>query len=632
MDVFFVISGYLISSILIREINQGRFSIARFYYRRMKRIFPALIAVLSFMLALGWLIQFSVEFKKLGQHVAGGVAFVANFQMLGDTGYFAAGQERQPLLHLWSLGVEEQFYIFFPLLLWALSRRNVLRVLTLTSLLCASFVLSFYWTPVFPDVTFFLPVTRGWELMIGCVLASVENGAGVGFANWARKREWLANGMSALGLVSILTSAVCVTGLRPFPGAWALMPTLGALLMIWAGPRSWCNRWVLSNRIMVGVGLISYPLYLWHWPLLYCVRTLMPEHVPAWGIAGAVFAAFALSVVTFRYIERPIRFGGGSASLRVMGLCGAMLALFVIGQLALRQTISPRLASHEIDREVCDAVGDWGYPFHDNYMRPDLCLDAQIDNGAVGSTVLFIGDSHMQHYWPRVEWNLTNAPGKCRPAAFLTCSGSPTLPGVNRVRPGNACDEFFAFAVKEASKPEVGTVVFVCFWESYFKGAYPDVAAEPIYRVDDPARTPLRLGTPATREVFAQFGQVVRRLSQMGKEVIVITSSPTARQWNPRSAPRFGSEGPTNALVVERKDFEAFIAPVRQLVIDAVVPNGGKIIDPLDYFDEQGRLNGKTPAGHFRYKDSNHLRPFYAREKALFLDPLIRADLKSAQR
>lgn len=626
VDVFFVISGYLISSILIRDLDQGRFSIPAFYGRRIKRIFPALVAVLTFMFAVGWLLQFSFEFKNLGEHISGGVAFMANFKLLYDTGYFAAVQDRQPLLHLWSLGVEEQFYIVFPLILWALSRLANLKNVILTVLLGASFIHSLSWSSVFPDAAFFLPYTRGWELLMGCVLASLENGRGSIFAEWAQSRETRANGLSALGMLLIATGAVCVNSCRPYPGLWALMPTLGAVCVILAGPQSWCNRHLLGCKIMVGIGLISYPLYLWHWPLLYTARILFSGHVPAWGMAVAIGAAFGLAFLTFRYIERPIRFGGGSAASKVIALCSAMLALFALGQLAYNQTITPRLASYPLDREVSAAAVDRYYPYLDNLLPVNLSFDAQINTNAAGSTVLFIGDSHLQQYWPRIKWNLVNAPDKCRPLAFITCSGAPALPNVNRTAPGQICDKFFNFAVRQAAQPKVGTVVFGCFWESYFKGSFPDVPPAQLYRVDDPARTPLVLGSPATEQVFAEFGQVIRKLVDMGKEVVVITSSPASTQWNPRLAPRFGEHELAAKSPVSRKDFEGFVAPVTRLVTNSVLSNGGKIIDPLDYFAEDGCFRGITPDGRFRYKDGHHLRPFYVTENAVFIDHLVRSD------
>ena len=231
----------------------------------------------------------------------------------------------------------------------------------------------------------------------------------------------------------------------------------------------------------------------------------------------------------------------------------------------------------------------------------------------------------MQHYWPRLESALTNAPGKARPIFFATATGTPTLPNVNRVRPGYACDRFFKFAMRQAARTNISTVVFTCFWEKYFIGSFPGGPSADLYRVGDQNKTPLRIGTPAASQVFNEFGDAIAELRSMGKEVVVLLSTPASTLLDPRATSRLAFRAAvTNQVQISREAFETFLHPVMKEIADIVRKNGGQVIDPLDYFDEAGYFNAKAPDGRFRYKDASHLRPFYVTERATFLDSLIR--------
>jgi peptidoglycan/LPS O-acetylase OafA/YrhL len=636
VDVFFVISGYLITSIILKDLLNNRFSIASFYSRRIKRIFPALITVLVATWALGWLFLFPCEFKNLGKHIMGGAAFSANILLWRETNYFADFARSKPLLHLWSLGIEEQFYLFFPILLWFIVRKALVITRFLVFLFAISLALSFYGTLTHPSATFYLPVTRLWELLIGCTLASIERGRKGLSQTPADNRippPVLANikanhmgrtAVSCLGLSLIIGSGFWLNKTIAFPGAWALLPTLGTALAILAGKESRLNQWILSNNVLVGIGLISYPLYLWHWPLLFFARTILPAPIPSLAIAGIMVGSLLLAFLTFWFIERPIRFGAFSASRSVRILSVCMVGLLVLGIVTQGEIVSSRLGANPLCREASEAMVDWDYPFADNDFTRDFRIDAEIAPGHTGQATLFVGDSHMQHYWPRVEMVLKSSPSNSRPVFFITAGGCPTLPNVNRIRAGFACDKFFDYAMQEAARTNIGTVVFTCFWEQYFIGGFPEGVPDPIYRSEDKDRIPLRLGSPAAQQVFHEFGQSIAKLVGMGKEVVVILSSPTSSAWDPRKTSRIAlHKTVTNDMRMLRKEFESFVRPVKKALLEIVVANGGKVIDPLDYFEEDGFLNGKTPGGKFRYMDGDHLRPFYAREKALFLDPLL---------
>jgi peptidoglycan/LPS O-acetylase OafA/YrhL len=254
VDVFFVISGYLISGQIVSEIRTRNFSLAAFYGRRIRRIFPALILVLLATLAYGFVILLPAELASLGGDVASGAGFVSNILLWQEAGYFDRAAMLKPLLHLWSLGVEEQFYIVWPLALWLAHRAGVLRAWLLALFCAASFMASVVLAPAHPTIDFYAPFTRLWELGAGALLAWRPALRGGNAFSWA-------------GLLLILGGAAALNAQLVFPGWWALVPVAGAVLLIGAGPENTVNR-LLSRQEATYLGRISYPLYLWHWPLI----------------------------------------------------------------------------------------------------------------------------------------------------------------------------------------------------------------------------------------------------------------------------------------------------------------------------------------------------------------------------
>ncbi|SDD98707.1 Peptidoglycan/LPS O-acetylase OafA/YrhL, contains acyltransferase and SGNH-hydrolase domains [Massilia sp. PDC64] len=327
VDVFFVISGYLISTIIYENLDNGTFSFTGFYLRRVKRIFPALLIVLVSCYAFGWFSLLGDEYMQLGKHIAGGASFASNLVLWSESGYFDNAAETKPLLHLWSLGVEEQFYIFWPLLLWFAYRRrlNLLGIGILVALV--SFGLNLRQVKVDAVADFYSPQTRFWELMLGSILAWLT----------LYKPNFRAADARRAGAMSVAAALLLAFGFwhidkrLGFPGKWALIPVLSAAMLILAGPGAWVNRVILSNRIAVWIGLISFPLYLWHWPLLTYAR-IIHSKVPAAPVRGAiVLVSFVLAWLTYRLVERPVRLGSGGARLKVAALVVLMPVVGVVG-------------------------------------------------------------------------------------------------------------------------------------------------------------------------------------------------------------------------------------------------------------------------------------------------------------
>jgi len=302
VDIFFVISGFLITRIILSQVKTNTFSFMEFYARRIRRIFPALIVVLAVTYLIGWFVLLPDGFSMLGESIAAGVAFVSNLFQLGQAGYFAPDATENPLLHLWSLGIEEQFYIFWPpaLLIMFGSKRHRI---WMAAIAAASFGVSLMIFFGYKDWSFYSPISRAWELLAGGIVAN--------YYSDSSKREkgrltQLENLLAMVGIAAIILAAMTLNKESLFPGLYALLPVLGAVLII-LSPNSWMNRTLLSNQQMVLIGLISYPLYLWHWPLLSylgIVRNGNPNVIEIWA---AILVATVLSWLTFRFVEIPLR-------------------------------------------------------------------------------------------------------------------------------------------------------------------------------------------------------------------------------------------------------------------------------------------------------------------------------------
>jgi peptidoglycan/LPS O-acetylase OafA/YrhL len=339
VDVFFVISGYLITTNILNGLNESTFTIQGFYQRRIRRIFPALVTMLALVYAFGWFVLLATEYRQLGKHVGSGASFISNIILWQESGYFDTSSAVKPLTHLWSLGIEEQFYIVWPLLLWAIFKLR-LHILTSTVVLA---VVSFgfgLWS-LDNDVVgaYYSPINRFWELLIGAILAAVMLKRTYG----DKATKWQQAG-SIVGLSLIIFTLFSLDGQSSFPGWNALAPTVGAALMIGCGPQTLTARRIFSLRAIVWVGLISFPLYLWHWPLLTFARIISSAMPTAQVRIGAVVLSVVLSWATYRLIEKPLRFHP-----RVKVITGALVAsMVVIGLVGYVTFRNDGIASREV--------------------------------------------------------------------------------------------------------------------------------------------------------------------------------------------------------------------------------------------------------------------------------------------
>ena len=301
VDIFFVISGFLISSILFRGAESGQLKITEFYSRRFRRIFPALIVVLVATYALGWVLLLADEYKQLGKHMAAAGGFISNFVLWREAGYFNIPNDHKPLMHLWSLGIEEQFYLCWPLLLFLGRRMRIPLLQMILVLSVVSFALNLDWIIADDTADFFSPASRAWELLIGALIARL--------ITWKDRLPAYALEAGAIaGFLLIGLAEIVLNRGSEFPGSAAVLPVLGAALLIFTGPSTRLHRLLLTRRSLVGLGLLSYPIYLWHYPLMSFAKIL-----GLWSVSSS-FVLLALCLLaawaTYLFVEKPIRFGG----------------------------------------------------------------------------------------------------------------------------------------------------------------------------------------------------------------------------------------------------------------------------------------------------------------------------------
>lgn len=422
VDIFFVISGFLISTIIFENLENGTFSFAEFYRRRINRILPALLIVFMTSLIFGWFALLADEYKQLGKHIFAGATFVSNFILWSEAGYFDNTAETKPLLHLWSLGIEEQFYIIWPLAAWISWKKKFNPTTLIIISIIASFILNIRGIEKDSTATFYSPQTRFWELLIGSAVANYLSLKKMSFADKkseikdrTSKAIIKKNQKSGPTVLSTTSSAIGITLLTygfwhiskdtSFPGNWALIPVLGASLIIIAGPNAWINRNILSNKIIVWFGLISFPLYLWHWPLLSFAR-IIEGSTPSINIRiAAVILSIGLAWLTYKFIEFPMRSNKGNKA-KATALIALLIAIGLIGyHIHLNDGYENRASIKGIVNNKNELIRT---PISDEEclsyinLREPLFPYCRFKNENSDETVAIIGDSHAHVAYPGI--------------------------------------------------------------------------------------------------------------------------------------------------------------------------------------------------------------------------------------
>ena len=414
VDVFFVISGYLISTIIFENLDKGTFSFLKFYARRIKRLFPALLIILIFSIILGWYVFLADDYKLLGKHSMGGIGFISNFVLWGESGYFDNAAETKPLLHLWSLGIEEQFYFLWPLLCWFFWQLKFHKSVLLLGLISVSFALNIFMIKTDVVAAFYSPITRFWELLFGGALAmfTIYN---KGVIDKFQKNIILVSVISFLGFLILGFGFLVISNTVKFPGFWAIVPVAGSVLIIFSGPNALLNRLLLKNKIVVWFGLISYPLYLWHWPLLTFLRIIERDRLDPFLRLTVIFLSILFAWMTYRFIEQKIRKSEGFK--HVGGLLFISFIFFMSSFTIFYKDGFPdrkAVTSSEFTKEVRHQFMGAIWP----YTKNDICLSDYpykdqdnlpwwfcMKSSQNPPTILILGDSYANQLYPGFSSN-----------------------------------------------------------------------------------------------------------------------------------------------------------------------------------------------------------------------------------
>jgi peptidoglycan/LPS O-acetylase OafA/YrhL len=589
VDIFFVISGFLISLIIFNNLEHDRFSIVDFYIRRVKRIFPALMTVMIVCAVAGGLILFADEYRQLGKHLLGGSTFISNILFWRESGYFDNSAETKPLLHLWSLAIEEQFYLFWPLLLAFVWKRKwgFLRIIAVIAL--ASFAVNLYLIGHDQTGAFYSPFARFWELMVGGVLGYINLHRADLNARHKDVQSWL-------GVMLLAAGFVLLNGSRSFPGWWALLPCFGAFLLLSGGPGAWFNRKVLASKPMVWIGLISYPLYLWHWPLLAFAAIVAGETAPAQWRLVAMIAAVLLAWGTFLFIERPLRHARGiKVVLLLLGLnvlVGAAGAVIYVNGGFPQRAINDKLdylARSDVFEGSRNSDGSCARLNQLDEVSEEVCL-----SNSAQPQVLFVGDSHVMALHSAIFSRQVALPAIM--VAGHACRVYPNLPykAANVRRWSNNCTEIARQAISVAARlPSIQTVVI--------SGAYPRD------NLDLPSQYLVNGHALSEREAFMSgYGALIESFIAQGKRVIFVADVPYLKLDPHSCVSRFGTE-PTRECAYSqaehdhiRKAYNAAVNELRQLHPRATV------FDPVSLFCQQGRCQAKID-GAYLYNDDQHI-------------------------
>jgi peptidoglycan/LPS O-acetylase OafA/YrhL len=604
VDVFFVISGFLITSLITKEMDDDRFSLLNFYERRIRRLFPALFLVIAATLLCGWAIYSPLLFKGLSHSAIWTSFFSSNFFFWNESDYFSGASATKPLLHTWSLAVEEQFYVLFPLMLLALRRlrhRNLLMVLAV--LVIASFIGSVWAVARAPSFAFYLLPTRFWELLLGAMLAIA--------APAAPMAKWQRTTLTAVGLLAILLPAMIYTSETDFPGLATLPPCLGTLALIYAGSADSDGWHPLRSRVAVFIGLISYPLYLWHWPLLVFWAYWTGSPLSALQAVVVIGLSCVLAWLTFRFVERPFRrrivvlrrmplFGAGFAAMVVTAMVGFGISKFDGFPSRLPQGIRDLyIASLDHGRFTApDCINRDGR----EAAKETLDQDAGCKLGKASTSPDFVvwGDSHATAIAPGIDKLATELGVSGVLLARSSCAPLLKFHLQKNASHGKQCEIFNDSVLKYIKERRIQGVILVARWpRNVHRSGYGNEGI--FFRADDAIDL-----TDHSAPIVKSLNETLSVLSDNGSSVSIVYDVPEIGFNVPDALARAAMTG-TNANIAP--DFQAVMrrqALSRKVISEAALKYQAMITDPATILCDSKICHVRNAEGLF-YADEDHL-------------------------
>lgn len=624
VDVFFVISGFLITSILAREIEDQRYSILRFYRRRALRIFPALTAMTLATLFVGYFVLTPSEYVDLAKSAAAVSVFSSNIYFWKSISYFQSANAFQPLLHTWSLAVEEQYYVFFPVLLRLLSPRRTAIVGALWLIFFFSLISAILLVPVKPNLAFYLLPTRAWELMLGGLVA-------IGGLPKLLSRRF-ASAASLIGLALIVAPMFLYSSSTPFPGMAALPPTVGTALLIWSGGRGIVADF-LSRRTAVLVGQASYSIYLWHLPLIAFATYLAAGHIPPSIALLLCLASVTLGFVSLSLIERPFRTGRHNRNRKALVASLGMVGVAAVaGIIVVARGLPDRLSRY--DASISAVPGD-KYKHHAECMTVDTSIIAPEHACHLGTrntppSVLLWGDSHAMVTATALEQAAIHKRG-----SFLFAADADCPPGVGfnidkRFDPGltsqlsyRFCGQYNDRMLRVAlTSPSIKTVVLSSRWSNWRIGESPNPAEAPAdvrLRDQDGTASSVEANTAKWERGFQAL---IERLAKSGKRVVIVGPVPEPSFDVPHElhVEQFGFVKVSTSITIS--EYRRRHQKILSFFSTLQSKPGVSFIWPYNALCADGKCP-LVDSGHVMFFDQDHLSVFGARKTEHLYDRLF---------
>ena len=611
VDVFFVISGYLITSIILEDIKRQRFSVSAFYERRARRILPALFAVLIVCIPLAWLWMLPSDFEEFSKSVAAVSVFSSNILFWQESGYFQTADELRPLIHTWSLGVEEQFYIFFPVMLllgWRFAKEYLGLLIGIGFV--ASLAMAHYASSNHPDANFYLLPTRGWELMVGGYLAYVEQVRVVKDTNVSKS---VRAALSIFGLSLIFAAVFYFDQSTKHPGMITMMPVLGTAILIRYGSCPGPVNKLLTIPAIVGIGLISYSLYLWHQPLFVFARLYSLDEVAVETFLTLALCSVVLAYLSYKFVERPFRHkkrvsaksiwvtaGTGSVILLLAGLVGGFTGV-------IHKSIPADLKTVLEDEHRRGPFLERDGRYCDNASVVEACI---LGGAEHAPTWAIIGDSHAAAIAPTLD----NIWANNEQAGYqLTKPGCAYAPGMARI--DLRFDECLAHnaAVRERLlRGDVKSVIVVAAWSQYVEGEGYD-NGEGGYAPASDVMGPLRNSPDIDRRsaLLNAYSASIEELLDKGIRVFLIYPIPEFGWDVPYRRYKMYVRGLDSAITTDSAAYsdrhEAVVAVFDRLESRQLIK-----IYPFSVFCD-GHVRGRCIAElntRLLYRDDDHLTDF----------------------